>query len=115
MSNIGADHGAGVNRVRADWRNATIAAREKVKIDGLRWIRFSEMRFQAKPLVFSGDVKLREPGPASGGVDDGPRGIGFFGCDNVKEVVAPHFTDCHAFLSGDSIILRRLKECGIEI
>src|SRR6478609_11894165 len=112
MSNIGADHGAGVDGVRTDWCNATIAAGKKIEIDRLRRRRFSEMRFQAKPLVFSGDVELRQPRPASGGIDDGAGGIGFFGCDNVKEVIAPHFADRNAFLNVDSTVLRRVKERG---
>src|SRR5689334_24787184 len=104
MSNIGADHGAGVDRLCAHWRYTTISARKKIEIDGLRRRRFSEMRFQTEPLVFSGDVELRQPGPASGGIDHGAGRAGFFACGNVKEIVAPYFADRNLFQGGDSIV-----------
>src|SRR5579864_7208829 len=73
------------------------------------------MRFQPKPLVFSGDVKLRQAGPASGGVDNGASAVGFFRRDDVEEIVAPHLADRNVLQSIDSMVARRVKQRGIEI
>src|SRR5262249_59287505 len=63
------NHGARVHGVQIHRSHAAITAGEKVEINGIRRRLFTEVRFQADPLPFAGDVILRQLRPSPCGVD----------------------------------------------